>query len=122
MRVLVCGSRHFDDDEHLFEVLNEINGTYDLRRNISEIIVGGAAGADTLAETFARDNCIPYSRFDANWELYGRAAGPIRNRRMLEEGKPDLVVAFLAPHSRGTKNMIGIAEKAGVPVKVVNIG
>lgn len=114
MRVLVCGSRHYRDQERINRELSVIG-------NISEIVHGGARGADTCAETFARDRGLPYSRFDANWELYGRAAGPIRNRRMLEEGKPDLVVAFLAPHSRGTKNMIEQAEKAGVPVKVVNI-
>jgi hypothetical protein len=121
MRVLVCGSRHFNDDEHLFEILDLINGTFDLEKKISCIISGKAKGADTLAETYAEVQKIPFEGYPADWNTHGKAAGPIRNSQMLKEGKPDLVVAFLAPDSRGTKNMIEQASKAGVPVQVVNI-
>jgi len=113
MKVLVCGSRHFNDYERLRETLAGLS--------ISELIHGGARGADTMAETFARNNNIPYRRFDALWELHGKSAGPIRNRQMLREGCPDLVVAFLAPNSRGTKDMIDASTKAGVEVKVISI-
>lgn len=115
MRVLVCGSRHYRDQERINRELSAIG-------DISEIVHGGARGADTCAGVFAEANHIPVSRFDALWDVHGKRAGPIRNRQMLVEGHPDLVVAFLAPDSRGTKNMIEQAEKAGVPVKVVNIG
>ena len=54
----------------------------------------------------------------ADWERLGRGAGPERNRRMLEQSNPDLVLAFWDGKSRGTKHMIEIAEKAGVPVIV----
>jgi hypothetical protein len=114
MRVLICGSRHFNDYEKLRRTLASLS--------ISELIHGGARGADTMAETFARNNNIPYRRFNALWDKHGKSAGPIRNRQMLREGCPDLVVAFLAPNSRGTKDMINAAEKAGVPVKVIKIG
>lgn len=113
MRVLVCGSRHFNDMVLLTRVLDDIT--------ISEVIEGEARGADTLARTWAELRGIPVRKFPADWNKHGKAAGPIRNKQMLDEGKPDLVVAFLAPDSRGTKNMIDQATKAGVPVKVINI-
>lgn len=91
------------------------------------LIHGCAKGADQLSEYTTREmfntlgTMIAYERYPADWEKYGKAAGPIRNKQMLDEGKPDMVIAFLAPDSRGTKNMIEQAEKADIPVKVVNI-
>jgi hypothetical protein len=60
---------------------------------------------------------VPIDVYVAQWKKHGRAAGPIRNQRMLDEGKPDLVVAF--PGGRGTADMIRRAERAGVPVQQV---
>lgn len=113
MRVLVCGSRHFQDHNKLVYELSAIP--------ITHLITGGAKGADSHAEFFAKRVCIPHTIFPANWDKYGKGAGPIRNKQMLDEGKPDLVIAFLAPNSRGTKNMIEQAKKAGVPVQVIEI-
>jgi hypothetical protein len=116
MRVLVCGSRHFTD--HVFanrELLKYVDVCDDV------IIHGGARGADTLAGIFGKMFGLEVICFPAKWDEHGKAAGPIRNKQMLDEGKPDLVIAFLAPNSRGTKNMIEQAEKAGVPVKIVEI-
>src|SRR5258707_15356809 len=104
MRVLVCGSRHFHDYERLKEVLDG--------HEISEIIHGGARGADTLSGDYGKGRNVPVRVWPADWNTYGKRAGPIRNHQMLSEGKPDLVVAFLAPDSRGTKHMIEIAQKA----------
>ena len=114
MRVLVCGSRHFTD----YQLLKETLESYD----ITEIISGHARGADSLAEVFATEKQIPKRIFPADWERYGKRAGPIRNAQMLREGLPDMVLAFLGPNSRGTKNMINQAEKAGVPVHIIQIG
>jgi hypothetical protein len=61
----------------------------------------------------------PVSTFFAAWHEHGRGAGPIRNRQMLEEGRPDLVVAF--PGGHGTAGMIKLALKAGVPVEMINL-
>jgi hypothetical protein len=113
MRVLVCGSRHFAEYQLLSSTLDAIKPLL--------IIEGEARGADKMAAVYAEHHGIPVERYPANWDLHGKAAGPIRNTQMLREGKPDLVVAFLAPNSRGTRNMISQAEKAGVPVKVINI-
>lgn len=115
MKVLVCGSRHFQDYALLEENLDRIHNT----TPISEIIHGDARGADRLSESYAVKHGIPVRRFPALWDLHGKRAGPIRNHQMLREGNPDRVVAFLAVNSRGTKHMIEIAEKAGVPVQIV---
>lgn len=119
MRVLICGSRHFNDYERFKkEVMNALPvGDY----IGSTVISGHAKGADTLGEQFARDMGLQLQTFPADWNVHGRAAGPIRNTQMLQQGKPDIVIAFLAENSRGTKNMINQAEKAGVPVKVIEI-
>lgn len=124
MKVLVCGSRHFDDYELLEKTLDEIHK----ETEITDIIHGNARGADRLGgawaqfHTYGEGRLIREWRFPANWNLYKKSAGPIRNKQMLDEGKPDLVVAFLATDSKGTKNMIEQAQKAGVPVKVVDVG
>lgn len=113
MRVLVCGGRVFDDRNAVFRTLDEIHAA----NRITLVINGGAPGADDLSSKWARTRSVPMHIEPADWKKHGRVAGPIRNRRMLDEQKPDLVVAF--PGGAGTNNMIAIAEKAGVPVKRV---
>jgi ABC-type Fe3+-hydroxamate transport system substrate-binding protein len=114
MRLLICGSRNSDNYEipKFIEKVNEINP--------SVIISGEARGFDTLAKNYARVYGIAYEGYPADWKKHGKAAGPIRNKQMLDEGKPDKVLAFLAPNSRGTRNMISQAEKAGIPVEIVD--
>ncbi|SRR6266576_368212 len=113
MRVLVCGSRHFQDYELLKEILDGFE--------ITTIIEGEARGADRLAGEYGRRHGIHVIPFPALWDKHGRAAGPIRNTQMLVEGRPELVIAFRAKDSRGTQNMIDQARKAGVEVVVVDI-
>lgn len=109
MRVLVCGGRDYQDEVRVGAVLSGIGG-------ISQIIHGGARGADDLARVWAIRSGIPDRQFNANWTL-GRMAGPIRNQRMLDEGKPDLVVAF--PGGRGTADMVRRARAAGIAVQEI---
>jgi hypothetical protein len=74
---------------------------------INTIIISGMAkGADTLAVEFAEFYGIPTLKFPANWDRYKKGAGPIRNQRMIDEGKPNLCIAFLMQNSRGTRDMI----------------
>lgn len=119
MRVLICGSRHFNDYDKLKkEVLNALPvGDYIDARVIS----GHARGADTLGERLAEDMGWGLDIFPADWETYGKRAGPIRNAQMLREGKPDVVIAFRAPNSRGTQNMIDQARKKNIEVIVVDV-
>lgn len=108
MRVLVCGGRDYADVFQLNQMLDitkQAHGTI-------EICHGGAKGADTLAGEWAKRNSVPYVVYPANWDKHGRSAGPIRNKQMLDEFKPGLVIAF--PGGAGTKNMIGQTMKAGV--------
>lgn len=101
----------------MFDVLSQYYKPGDV------LIHGDAKGADRLSEKALRNTYskFPVERYPADWNKHGKAAGPIRNQQMLDEGKPDLVIAFLAQNSRGTKDMVSRAEKAGVEVKVINI-
>lgn len=112
IKVLVCGGRDFKDYPFLSEVLN---GLWDEKGQL--IIINGAAeGADLLASKWAYDNKIPCWRFPANWDLYGKAAGPLRNKQMLEEN-PDIVIAF--PGGKGTANMVKQARERGIEVREI---
>ena len=113
MRVLVCGSRHFYDWRLLEKVLDEANITY--------LIHGGAAGTDSLAQQWALYNNTPYRSYPAYWDTYGKRAGIIRNKQMVEDGNPESIIAFLAPNSKGTANSIQLANTTNIPVKVINI-
>ena len=118
MRVLVCGGRDFYDWRLLENTLYELNKEAE---QITDVIHGDASGADRLAGQWANYYSVECHAFPADWKKLGVAAGPIRNKKMLEEGKPELVVAFLRPDSKGTRNMVDQATKAGVPVKIVEI-
>lgn len=110
LRVLVCGGRDYDDREAVDQTLDRLHA----ERGIACIIAGAARGADTLAAAWATDRGIALLEFPADWKTQGRAAGPIRNQRMLEEGAPSYVVAF--PGGRGTADMVRRAEGAGLTV------
>lgn len=108
--MLVCGGRDFDDVFSLFRVLDQAHHT----NEITCIIHGGARGADTMANDWAAGRGVEVDPYWAHWKRDGKRAGPIRNQKMLDEGKPDLVIAF--PGGRGTADMVRRAKKAGVLV------
>ncbi|MDH5451742.1 MAG: DUF2493 domain-containing protein [Paracoccaceae bacterium] len=110
MRVIVCGGRDFSDRVSLGVALNAQHAFVPFRL----LLHGGARGADLLAAEWADSRNIPSLEYRADWQRYGNGAGPIRNRRMLDEGRPGLVIAF--PGGLGTANMCEIAEKAGINV------
>ena len=88
---------------------------------LTTIIEGEAEGADLLARDVAEELGFPVEPYPAEWKRYGRAAGPIRNRQMLDEGQPDLVLAFHAniAASTGTADMLGQAKKRGIPTRLL---
>ena len=107
-RILVCGGRDYADWYRLCDVLDNLTFDRDwiIYDKVNDlflpdvfIISGGARGADTLAVEWAVMNYCQVDIYMADWKQYGRRAGPIRNQQMLDEGKPDLVVAF--PGGRG---------------------
>lgn len=114
MRVLVCGGRDYDDRDHIWNTLTAI----DAEKRIEVVIHGAATGADSEGMIWAQ--AMPgckHAPFRADWRTHGKAAGPIRNQRMLDEGKPDLVIAF--PGGRGTADMVRRALAAGVEVREI---
>lgn len=98
--VLVCGGRKFRDTIFVFEALDEIAAEY----GIDLLVHGGAAGADTIADEWAKDRGVPPVMWAALWDAEGRAAGPQRNGRMFDFMQPTRVVAF--PGGVGTNNML----------------
>jgi predicted Rossmann-fold nucleotide-binding protein len=110
MRVLVCGGRDYADEHRVFNELGRIHRA----TSISVLIEGGATGSDQLAARWALGAGVPTDMYAADWVHFGKKAGPIRNQRMLDEGKPDLVVAFAG--GRGTADMVRRAKAAGVRV------
>lgn len=110
MKALICGGRDFYDYNTLFSALDRIHTI----RKITLVIEGEQRGADLLARTWAEENQVPVLPFPAEWNRLGSFAGHARNSRMLNEGKPDLVIAF--PGGKGTMNMVNQAKAAGVPV------
>ena len=111
--VLVCGSRTWADRDRLFALLDAEHA----EARIGLIVHGNARGADLMADAWADQNSVPRRVFPANWKAHGKAAGPIRNRRMLEEC-PDLVIAFWDGESRGTHDMIRASIAAGHATQV----
>lgn len=109
-RALVCGGRDYDDRDQLFRILDAAH----VANPIVCLIHGAARGADSLAADWALDRDVLCNAYPADWDRDGKAAGPIRNQRMLDEGKPHIVIAF--PGGRGTADMIRRAEKADIPV------
>ena len=117
-RVLVCGSRDFNDrglvDAKLDEVRERLGGVP------MRVISGAARGADRLGADSAARNGVPCDEYPADWNRYGKSAGYRRNEQMLTEGKPHLVVAFPQGESRGTRMMMQIASQPRVAVEEVD--
>lgn len=119
MRVLVCGGRRYGEPldktegyanaevDYLYSVLDSYHGATPL----TEIIHGGATGADSWAGRWARKNKVKETVFHADWRNYGKSAGAIRNRLMARQN-PDAVLAF--PGGKGTADMVKIATQKGL--------
>ena len=106
-RVLVCGGRDFAHRGLMRRVLFQHLSAGDT------LIHGNTRGADRMSGEVCPSG-VDVKKFPAKWNRYGASAGPIRNQQMLDEGKPDLVIAF--PGGRGTADMVRRAELAGLRV------
>ena len=111
LRLLVCGDRNWADDLLIYNTLAPH------KNNISVIIQGEARGADTKARLAAEALSIFVLSYPARWAKQGRAAGPLRNRRMLYDGQPNFVLAFHddIESSKGTRDMLLLAGQVDVP-------
>ena len=117
MRLAVCGGRTFgrvqEERDFVHGWIEKVLEGHD--DNV--IIQGGAPGADEWAVDWAIINNVKYVTFYADWKKYKRAAGPIRNQQIIDEGVPDLLLAF--PGNKGTADMIRRARAANIPVTIV---
>ena len=124
LRIIIAGSRNFNDYEFLKrEVLNIVK--YDNRpKEYVKIISGCARGADTLDERFAKEFGLEVKKFPADWNGLGKRAGYVRNAEMakfaVEDDNDGMLIAFWDGQSRGTKHMIDLVNKYGLEVHVVN--
>lgn len=116
MRVIVCGGRDYQNRNRVYTTLDVI--LKNVGKDALTIIQGGAQGADRLAVDWALLNNVEVIQYPADWQKYGKRAGYIRNKQMLDEGKADYVIAF--PGGPGTKMMTELAQKANVKVVVIN--
>lgn len=105
-RVVVTGGRGFGDYNRIRQTLVALD--------IAALAQGGAEGADSLARMWGELRRIPVSTYLANWATEGTRAGPLRNRRMLDDFKPDLVVAFRG--GKGTADCVKAARERGIEV------
>jgi len=113
MKVIVAGSRHFNDADIIYSVIKKSPWA------ITELVHGCARGVDTTAGQWAKENSIPVKEFPADWSQFGKAAGPIRNTQMAEYS--DALIAIMFDGSRGTKNMIQTALNKNLQIFVVNM-
>ena len=115
-KVIIAGSRSFVDYEKLRSVCDSILPNQYSEPRIS-ILSGTSSGSDSLGERYANERGFALNRYPANWKQYGRAAGPIRNRQMVEDA--DAAIVFWDGQSRGTKNLIEEAKKQGLIVRII---
>jgi len=122
LRVLVCGGRDYADRNTVFRTLDSLTGEITDETplgTIDLIVIHGACptGADLWADEWAIINWSRFEEFPADWSKHGRAAGPIRNQRMIDVGRPDLVLAF--PGGRGTSDLKRRARAAGIEIREI---
>ena len=110
MNVAIVGGRDFDDYE---QFKSSINGE---KIKFNSIISGGARGVDTMAEKYAKEIGVPVKIYLPDWTKHGKAAGPIRNRQIIESA--DCVIAFWDEKSPDTRSSIAIAEELKKPTSL----
>ena len=114
MKIIIAGGRNFTDYQTLCKVCDNL-----LQDQTNIEIVSGAyyKGADKLGEQYAKERCYKITYFPAHWKHYGKAAGPKRNQEMANYA--DVLIAFWDGKSKGTKNMIDVANNLGINVIIV---
>ena len=111
MRVIVAGSRGIKDYALVCRVIEDSN------LSITTLVSGGADGVDLLGERWAKERGVPIDRFNAQWDLFGKKAGPYRNQKMAEDADA-LVAIMVRQGSRGTQDMIRRARTIGLRIHI----
>jgi hypothetical protein len=108
MKVILAGSREITDYSELLTAISTA------KFEITEVVCGMAAGTDKLGEKWARVNNVPVKEMPADWNKYGKPAGPIRNRQMAEYA--DAAIVLWDGVSPGSRNMISEMNRLKKPV------
>ena len=117
MKLIIAGSREFNDYQLMLDTMRE-NGL--TSNTVTEVVSGCAHGADKLGERWAVSQCLPIARFPADWDSYGKRAGYVRNSEMAEYA--DACIVFWNGTSKGTKHMIDVAKRIkGMRLIIVTI-
>jgi predicted Rossmann fold nucleotide-binding protein DprA/Smf involved in DNA uptake len=111
MKVIIAGPRDF------YDYPTVVKAVEDSGFKISEVVSGGARGVDAMGEKYAADHGIPVKRFDADWLIFGKSAGPRRNKEMARYADA-LIAIETNPPTSGTLNMIDTAKLLGLRVHV----
>ena len=121
LRVLICGSRDWSDKRRIGRYLDDLLAAEGMVARDLVVIHGGCKGADHHAGMEAKGRGCQVLEFPANWKKHGLSAGPKRNQQMLDEGRPDRVVAFhpSLTTSKGTKDMVSRAKFHSLPIDVI---
>lgn len=115
MQIMITGFRNYDNFNEMYWVLETIVDKLKIKPNQSTIIHGNSRGADKIAGYVGKDLGFKIEVHPANWDKYGKAAGPIRNREMVNSDI-DLVLAFPIGKSYGTRNAMKEAREKQIPI------
>lgn len=116
MRVLIFGSRHWENTKLIADIVKDLKNKY------GDIIIieGGCRGADYCGKVAAWLTHTKYEEYKADWSI-GKKAGPLRNQRMIDEGKPDVAYCFHEDieNSKGSKDMYNRLKKHNIPCEII---
>lgn len=115
-KVIIAGGRSFKDYQLLKLECDKILSQKKLTEEI-QIVSGGADGADKLGEQYAKQRGYIVKRFEAEWGIYDKAAGPIRNKQMADYA--DAAIIFWNNFSKGAANMILQCQIKNIPYRVI---
>ncbi len=118
VKILVAGCRDYNNyqeaKEYIDFCISRIKEKHEL-----VFLSGACRGADMLGERYADEHGYEVERYPANWDKYGKSAGPIRNKKMAENA--DYIICFWDGKSKGTKTMINFAHDLSKPLRIKRI-
>ena len=107
MKVIIAGGRDYNNYAFLAQTMDD----FVKENNVEEVVCGCAAGADSLGAKWAKERGIPVKEFPAEWDVFGKKAGILRNHDM--GNYADFLVAFWDGQSTGTRDMISYMKQIG---------
>lgn len=118
MKICVTGSRDWSSWQKFCDAINDVLPEDIFWNGNVSFCQGGAKGADAFCVEYCKNGNLPCKLYEADWTRYGKAAGAIRNTKMLNDFKPDLVLAFykIGAANKGTTDCYTKALNMGIKV------